>query len=86
MSTVQLPTHLVSEIIGLTNTSYSKVPIVVQINPETGKQMAYDRNDSLNLFKWANRSEKNRKRWLSVVSGKQALERSGNSQFDDLLE
>ena len=48
--------------------------------------IAFDRGDSLNVFKWANRSEKNRKRWLSVVSGKQALERSGKSQFNDLLE
>ena len=47
---------------------------------------AFDRGDSLNVFKWANRSEKNRKRWLSVVNGKQMLERSGKSQFNDLLE
>ena len=40
MSTVQLPTHLVSEIVGLKNNAFNKATVVVQINPETGKQMA----------------------------------------------
>ena len=40
---------------------------------------AYERGDSLNVFKWANRSEKYRKRWLSVVSGEQS-EKRGSSE------
>jgi len=39
MSTVQLPSVLASEIVGLMNASFSQGPVVVQINPETGKQM-----------------------------------------------
>jgi hypothetical protein len=31
---------------------------------------AFNREDDLNVFKWANRNEKNRVRWLSVVSGR----------------
>ena len=47
---------------------------------------AVDRDDSLNVFKWANRSEKNRKRWLSVVSGEQWEKRVARSSVDELLE
>jgi hypothetical protein len=39
MSTVQLPSHLVSLIVGLANDSFNeKDVVVVQINPETGSQ------------------------------------------------
>jgi len=47
---------------------------------------AVDREDSLNVFKWANRNEKNRKRWLSVVSGEQWEKRVARSSVDELLE
>jgi hypothetical protein len=47
---------------------------------------AYDSNDSLNVFKWANRSEKYRKRWLSVVSGEQPEKRGSKSDVDKFLE
>lgn len=32
---------------------------------------AFSRNDSLDVFKWANRNEEERKRWLSVVNGEE---------------
>jgi hypothetical protein len=47
---------------------------------------AVDRHDSLNVFKWANRNEKNRKRWFSVVSGQQWEKRVARSNVDELLE
>jgi hypothetical protein len=49
---------------------------------------AHDSDDSLNIFKWANRCEKNRKKWLSVVNGQQWEKRNApiRSLFFELRE
>jgi len=49
---------------------------------------AFSRNDSLDVFKWANRSEEERKRWLSVVNGEEWKKKSAQKKsiVDGLLE
>uniref|UniRef100_A0A6C0I305 Uncharacterized protein n=1 Tax=viral metagenome TaxID=1070528 RepID=A0A6C0I305_9ZZZZ len=49
---------------------------------------ANDSDDSLNVFKWANRNKKNRERWLSVVNGQQWASRNApiRSLFFELWE
>ena len=49
---------------------------------------AFSRKDSLDVFKWANRNEEERKRWLSVVNGEEWKKKSAQKKLivDGLLE